>query len=80
MVCVDGGLAAFLKFPVVDIFTEANGGYKKFGFLLCFNLLLYVHGEQLGSCRDDQLLIHTVPGQVSRRQLTSIKFPFFASY
>ena len=32
----------------------------------------YVHGKQLVSCRDSQLLNHTVPGQVSRRQLTSV--------
>ena len=29
------------------------------------------------SCRDSQLLNHTVPRQVSRRQLTSVKFPVF---
>ena len=27
--------AAFLKFPVVDKFTEANCDYKKFGFPKC---------------------------------------------
>ena len=41
-------------------------------FLLCFDLLLYVHGKQLGSCRDSPLLNRTVPRQVSRRQFTSI--------
>ena len=45
--------------------------------LLCFDLLLYVHGKQLVSCRDSQLLNHTVPGQVSRRQLTSVYCTFF---
>ena len=41
--------------------------------MLCFDLLLkYVHRKQLVSCRDSQLLNHTVPGQVSRRQLTSV--------
>ena len=35
------------------------------------DLLLYVHGKQLGSCRDGQLLNHTVSGQVSRKQFTS---------
>ena len=39
--------------------------------------MLYVHGLQLRSCWDGQLLNHTVPGQGSRRQFTSIKFPFF---
>ena len=42
-----------------------------------FDLMLYVHGKQLRSCRDGQLLNHTVPGQASRRQFTSIKWPFF---
>ena len=40
-------------------------------------MLLYVHGKQQLYCRDSHLLNHTVPGQVSRRQLTSAKFPFF---
>ena len=30
-----------------------------------FDVLLYVHGKQLVSCWDSQLLFHTVPGQVS---------------
>ena len=60
----------------------SNGGlYKKFCFLLCFllcfDLLLYVHGKQMVSCRNSQLLNQTVPGQVSRRQLTSVYCPFF---
>ena len=34
--------------------------------------MLYVHGKQLRSCWDSQLLNHTVPGQASQRQFTSI--------
>ena len=41
--------------------------------------MLNVHGKQLRSCWKGQLLNHTVPGQTSRRQFTSIKCPFFAS-
>ena len=41
-----------------------------------FDLMLYVHGKQL-SCRDHQLLNHTVPGQASQKQFTSIKSPLF---
>ena len=33
------------------------------GFFVCF---VYVHGQQLRSCRDGQLLNHTVPGQASQ--------------
>ena len=51
LLCVDEVLAAFQKFPAVEKVTESNGGYKEFGFLLCFDLLLYVYGKQLGSCR-----------------------------
>ena len=36
-----------------------------------FDLLLYVPGKQL-SCWDSQLLNHSVPGQASQRQFTSI--------
>ena len=28
-----------------------------------FDLMLYIHGKYLSSCRDGQLLIQTVPGQ-----------------
>ena len=42
-----------------------------------FDLMLYVRGKQLRSCRDGQLLNHTVPGQVSRRQYAGIKYWFF---
>ena len=42
-----------------------------------FDLLYYVHLKQLRSCRDGQLLNHTVPGQASKRQFTSIKYPSF---
>ena len=35
---------------------------------LLFDLMLYVHGKQLRSCWDDQLLNLTVPGQSNRRQ------------
>ena len=45
--------------------------------LFClFDLFLYVHGEQLRSCREGQLLNHTVSGQASREQLTNLKCPF----
>ena len=39
-------------------------------------LSLNFHGKQLKLCRDGQLLNHTVPGQASQRQITSIKSPF----
>ena len=32
-----------------------------------FDFMLYVHGKQLRSCWDCQLLNHTVPGQASQR-------------
>ena len=35
-------------------------------------LLLYVHSKQLRSCQNGQFLNHTVPGQASQRQSTSI--------
>ena len=35
------------------------------------DLLLYAHGKQLGSWRDSQLINHTVPRQVFRRQFTN---------
>ena len=41
-----------------------------------FNLMLNVHSKQLRSSLDDQLLNHTVLGQASRRQSTSIRRPF----
>ena len=37
LVCIDELLSAFLKFPEVDKLTEANGGYKKFGFQNVFS-------------------------------------------
>ena len=41
--------------------------------LFClFDLMLYIHGKQLRSCLDGQLLNHTVPGQASQGQFTSI--------
>ena len=40
---------------------------------------LNFHGKQLKLCRDGQLLNHTVPGQASQRQFTSIECPFFVS-
>ena len=33
--CIDEILSGFLEFPGVDNLTEANGGYKKFGFPKC---------------------------------------------
>ena len=45
-----------------------------------FDLLLYIHGKQLRSCPEGHLLSHTVPGQASRRQFTSIKCPFFRQF
>ena len=41
-------------------------------FFCLFDLLLYVYGKQLRSCQDSPLLKNTVPGQASRKQLTSI--------
>ena len=49
LICVDELLAAFLKFSAVVKLTEANGSCKKYGFLLCFDLLFY--GRQLVSLR-----------------------------
>ena len=40
-------------------------------------LYMYVHGKQLRSCWDGQLLNHTVPRHASRMQLTSFKCTFF---
>ena len=40
-----------------------------------FDEFLYFHSKQLRSCWDGQFLNHTVPGQASRRQFTSIKCP-----
>ena len=46
--------------------------------IIClFDLVLYIHGKQLRSCRDSQLLNHTVLRQVSQRQFTSIFCIFF---
>ena len=42
-------------------------------FCCLFDLMLYIHGKQLRSCWDGQLLNHTVPRQASQRQFTSIK-------
>ena len=47
-------------------------------FVCLFDLMLYIQGKQLRSCHDGQLLNHTVPGQASWRQFTSIKCPFFS--
>ena len=41
--------------------------------------MLYVHGKQLRSCLDDQLLNHNVPGNSSKWQLISISDVFFMS-
>ena len=50
----------------------------KVGLLFClFDIMLYFQGKQLRSCWVGQLLNHTVPGQASQRQFTSIKCPFF---
>ena len=38
-----------------------------------FDLMLNVHGKQLRSCRDGQLLNHTVLGQASGRKFTIIR-------
>ena len=45
---------------------------------LLLDLIFYVHGEQLRSYKDGQLLSHTVPRQASRRQFTSILSPITA--
>ena len=58
----------FFKVSIFPSLTHA----RFFLFLLCFDLLLYVHGKQLGSCRDSPLLNRTVPRQISCRQFTSI--------
>ena len=42
-----------------------------------FDMFLYALGKQPRTCQDSHLLIHTVPGKVSRMQLTNIKYPFF---
>ena len=46
-------------------------------FVCLFDVMLYVHGKQLRSCWDGQLVFHSVPGQASRKQFTSIKCPLF---
>ena len=41
--------------------------------LFCLlDLFLDVHGKHIRSCRDGQLLNHTVPGKASRGQFSSI--------
>ena len=61
-----------------NIFLAARIRLPVFCLCVClFDLMLYVHGKQLRSCWDGQLLIQTVPGQVSMRHFTSIKHPFF---
>ena len=45
--------------------------FNKFDFDL-FGLMLYLHGKQLMSCRDSQLLSNTIPGQACKRQFTVI--------
>ena len=49
-------------------------------FVCLFELMLHVHGKQLRSCWEGQLVNYTVPGQASQRQFTSIKCPFFRQY
>ena len=49
-------------------------GVKK--VLRLIELLLYVHNKQLRSCRDVQLLNHTVHRPASWRQFTSMQCPF----
>ena len=41
-------------------------------FVCLIDLLLYVHSKHLRLCQDSQFLKHTVPGQASREQFTSI--------
>ena len=55
-------------------------GYVCKCFVYLFDLLHHIHSKQLRSCQDGQLLNHTVPGQASRRQLSSSKCPFFHQY
>ena len=57
-----------------DIVSPTKPRFAKYGRFVC---LLYDHGKQLRLCWDGQLLNHTVLGQASRRQFTSIKCPFF---
>ena len=38
----------------------------------CLICCFYVHSKQLRSCWEGQLLNHTVPGQASQKQFTSI--------
>ena len=59
--------------------TAANKEwYSEQLMFVLFDLMLYVHGKQLRSCWDGQLLNQTVPRQASQRLFTSIKCPFFA--
>ena len=50
---------------VMVVYTRS---FDFFYVLIC----CFVHGKQLVSCRDSQLLNHTVPRQVSRRLLTCV--------
>ena len=44
------------------------------GLKKAFDLMLYAHDKQLRSCWDASYSVnHTVPGQSSRKQFTSIK-------
>ena len=38
-----------------DMFIELSSKFHMFYFVCLFKLMLYVHGKQLGSCRDGQL-------------------------
>ena len=55
-------------------------GYELHVLITCTDAQpdLHVNGKQLRSCWDGQLLNHTVPGQASRRQFTSIKVPILS--
>ena len=48
------------------------------GFCL-FDLMLYIHGKQLRSCWDGQLLHHTVPGQAFAGSLPVLSAHSFTS-
>ena len=70
---------SFLSFTLMSAFSKAQQhchtvtGQATIVISFClFDLMLYVHGKQLRSCRDDQLLNHTSPGQASRKKLTSM--------
>ena len=59
------------------VLQYVNGNADSFDL---FDLMLYVHGKQLRSCWDGQLLNQPVPAQAYWRQFTSIKCPFFCQY